>query len=58
MQLGSGGAVIPLLTVGPGQSPDWEPEKVDFFCSKDRRLAYYFFIFHVKFSAVCLSWYR
>ena len=45
MQLGSGGTVIPLLTVGPGQSPDWGPEKLDFFCSKDHRPPSYFFIF-------------
>ena len=58
MQLWSGRAVIPLLAVGPGQNTDWGPEKLDFFCSKGGRLSYCFFIFHVKFSAVCLSQYR
>ena len=51
------GDVILLLTAGLGRSPGWEPEKLDFFCSVGRRLAYYFLIFHVKFSAVRLSWY-
>ena len=37
--------------------PGWGPEKLDFFGSKDLALSYYFFIFHVKFSSVCLSWY-
>ena len=50
-----GGAVIPLLTVGPGQNSG---DKKNLFCLKGSRLAYYFFIFHVKFSAVCLSWYQ
>ena len=56
MQLGSGGAVIPLPTVGPGQISDWG--LLDFFCSKGHRLAYYFLIFLGKFSAVCLSQYQ
>ena len=46
--------MILLLTVGLGQSPGWVPEKLDFFCSKGRRLAYY----GLLFSAVCLSRYR
>ena len=33
-------------------------DKKNLFCLKGSRLAYYFFIFHVKFSAVCLSWYQ
>ena len=57
MQLGLWGCDFPL-TVGLGQSPGWGPEKLDFFGSKGRRLAYYFLMFHVKFSAVCLSRYR
>ena len=48
------GDVIFPLTVGLGQSPGWGPEKLDFFCSKGRRLAYY----GLLFSAVCLSRYR
>ena len=52
------GDVILLLTVGLGQSPGWGPEKLDFFCSKGCRPAYYFLIVHLKFSAVCLSQYR
>ena len=58
MQLGSGGSVIPLLTLGSGQSPGWEPGKFDFFSSQGHRLAHYLFVFHVKFSAACLNWYR
>ena len=45
MQLGSGGAVIPLPTAGPGQGHAGGPEKIDFYCSKGHRLAYYLFIF-------------
>ena len=45
MQLGSGGAVIPLPTAGPGQSHAGGPEKIDFHCSKGHKLAYYLFIF-------------
>ena len=52
MQLRCGGAVIPHLAAGPGKSPAGEPEKFDFYCSKDCRLAYYLIIFHIKFSAV------
>ena len=52
MQLGSGGAVIPLPAEGPRKSPAGGEGKFDFFGSKGRRLAYYLFIFHIKFSAV------
>ena len=45
MQLGSGGAVIPLPTAGPAQGHAGGPEKIDFYCSKGHRLAYYLFIF-------------
>ena len=37
---------------GPGQSHAGGPGKFDFYGSKGRRLAYYLFIFYVKFSAV------
>ena len=46
------GAVITLPAAGPGQSHAREPGKFDFYCSKGHRLAYYLFIFHVRFSAV------
>ena len=36
---------------GLGQSHAERPEKFDFYCSKDCRMAYYLFIFHTKFSA-------
>ena len=52
MQLGSGGAVILLPAAGPGESHTGRPGKFDFYCSKCHRLAYYLFIFYVKFSAV------
>ena len=52
IQLQSGGAVIPLLAVGAGQSASGVQGKFDFYCSNGHRLAYYSFIFHVKFSAV------
>ena len=52
MQLGSGGALIPLPAAGPGQSHAGGPGKCDFYCPKGCRLAYYLFIFHLKFSAV------
>ena len=52
MQLGSGGAVIPLSAVGPGQAHAGVPGKFDFYCSKDHHRLYYSFIFYVKFSAV------
>ena len=42
MQLGSGGAVNPLPTAIPGQDYAGEPEKFDFYCSKDHRLIYLF----------------
>ena len=51
MHLGSEGAVIPLSAAGPGHSHAREPEKFDFYCSKVLRLAYFLFIFYVKFSA-------
>ena len=51
MQLGSGGDVIPLPTARPGQAHDWEPAKLNFYCSKGYRLTY-LFIFYVKFGAV------
>ena len=37
MQLGSAGAVIPLLAVGPGKCPAGKPGKFDFYCSKGHR---------------------
>ena len=52
MQLGSIGAVIPLPTAGPGQIHAEVPGNFGFYCSKDRRLACYLFIFYLKFSAV------
>ena len=52
MQLGSGGAVIPLLAAGLGKSPTGGPGKFNFYCSKGSRLVYHLFKFHVKFSAV------
>ena len=52
MQLVSGGTVIPLPAAGPGQSHAGVPGKLDFYCSKGHRLAYYLFIFHEKFSAI------
>ena len=51
MKLGSGGAVIPLPAVGPGQTHGGGPGKFDFYCLKGHRLAY-LFIFCIKFSAV------
>ena len=51
MQLESEGAKVPLTTAGPGQSHAGGPEKFDFNCSKDHRLAYYLYIFYIKFSA-------
>ena len=52
MHLGPGEALIPLPAVGPGQSHAEGPGKFDFYCSEGHGLAYYLFIFHVKFSAV------
>ena len=52
MQLGSGGAVIPLPAASLVKSPAEGPGKLDFNCLNCRRLAYYLFTFHVKFSAV------
>ena len=52
MQLGSGGAVIPLPAAGPGKSSAGGSGKFDFTCSKDRWLAYCLFTYHIKFSAV------
>ena len=51
MQLGSERAVISLPASGPGKSPAGGTGKFDFYCSKDRRLAYYSFNFHLNFSA-------
>ena len=48
---GSVGAVIPLPTAALGKNLVAGPEKFDFYYSKGRRLAYYFFTFYVKFSA-------
>ena len=39
-------------TAGPGQNHAGGPGKFDFYSSKGHRLAYYLFIFQVKFSAV------
>ena len=50
MQLGSGGAVIPLPVASLGQTNAGGPGKFDFYCWKGHRLAY-LFIFYVKFSA-------
>ena len=44
-------AVIPLPAAGPGQSHAGGPGKINFDCSKGHRLAYYLFIFNIKFSA-------
>ena len=52
MQLGSGEAVIPLPTAGPGASHAGGPGKFNFYCSKGHGLGYYLFIFFVNFSAV------
>ena len=41
-----------LSAVGRGQRDAGGPGKFDFYCSGGRTLAYYLFIFHVKFSAV------
>ena len=40
------------FAAGPGQSHAGGPGKSDFYCSKGHTLAYYLFIFHLKFSAV------
>ena len=52
MQLGSGGAVIPLPAASPAKSPAEGPGKLDFNCLNCRRLAYYLLTFYLKFSAV------
>ena len=52
MQLGSGRVVIPLPGVGPWQGHVGGPGKFNFYCSKCHRLAYYLFIFYIKFSVV------
>ena len=52
MQLRPEEAVILLPTAGPGQSHAGEPGNFDFYCSEGHTLAYYLFIFYVKFSAV------
>ena len=40
MQLGPGGAVIPLPAAGPGKTLAGAPGKFNFYSSKVRRLAY------------------
>ena len=42
MQLGSGGAVIPLPAASPGQACVGGPGKFQFYCSKGYRLTYLF----------------
>ena len=42
---------IPLPAAGPGQSHAGGPGKLAFYCSKGHRLAYYLFIFSIKFNA-------
>ena len=51
MQLGSEGAVILLLAASPEQNRSGGPGKFDFYFSKGHRLAYYLFIFYVKFRS-------
>ena len=51
MQLGSVGAVIPLPQLVQGRAMLGDQENLT-YGSKGRRLAYYLFIFYVKFSAV------
>ena len=52
MQLGSGGAVIPLPAASLAKSPAEGPGKLNFNCLNCRRLAYYLLTFYVKFSAL------
>ena len=52
MQLESGGVVIPLPAASLAKSSAEGLGKLDFNCLNCRRLAYYLFTFHVKFSAV------
>ena len=47
MQLGCGGAMIPLPTAGSRQSYAGGSGKFNFYCSKVHRLTYYLFIFYV-----------
>ena len=42
MQLGSGGAVIPLPAASPGQAHAGGPRKFNFYCSKGHTLIYLF----------------
>ena len=51
VQLGSEEDKIPLPAAGPGQSHAGGPGKLAFYCSKGHRLAYYLFIFSIKFNA-------
>ena len=51
MQVGPNGDKVPLSVVGPGQSNAGGPGKFSFNCSKAHRLAYYLFIYYIKFSA-------
>ena len=51
MQLYSEGAKIRLTAAGPAESHAGGPGQFDFSCSKCHRLAYYLYIFYIKFSA-------
>ena len=51
MQLESERAKVPLTAAGLGQSHAGGPGKFDFNCLKDHRVAYYLYIFYIKFSA-------
>ena len=51
MQAGSKGDTVPLPATVPGQSHAVGPGKYDFNCSKNHRLAYYLFIYYIKFGA-------
>ena len=51
MQAGPEGDIVPLPATVPGQSHAVGPGKYDFNCSKNHRLAYYLFIYYIKFSA-------
>ena len=48
---GSEEATIPVPEVGRGQSHAAKPGKLGFYCLKGHRLAYYLFIFYIKFMA-------
>ena len=51
MQLESERAKVPLTAAGLGQSHAGGPGKFDFNCLKGHRVAYYLYIFYIKFSA-------